>query len=208
MAVRSREMIFETKEEFKEYARSLYKKRCVDSEGTQFFPDFHEGLQVTPGLNSYELIENEANWDVYRSLKTMTDPELVLHCVTFNHNQFHIWDENYNAEVCAKSDEIPNCSIDHRYTKINRTDFVIFGSDYVVLINVCPWSFDDDEIIEPDDMKHRVSNLRKMQELIVNVSRASSTKTRFNVFKLLLFPKQLWGLGNSANYKTAKILVV
>ena len=182
-------MSFENKEEFKEYAKGLFEKHCVDTEKPQFFPDFDEDSEVPPGVNSYELNEVDANWDVYRSLKTLSNPEIVLHRVTFNHNQFHIWDENYNPEVCASSENIPNCSIDHRFTKINRTDFVIFGSDYVVLINVCPWSFDEDENIEPDDIKNRISSLRKMQEMIVNVSRESSATTLFNIFKFIAFPK-------------------
>ena len=186
-------MSFENKEEFEEYAKGLFEKHCVDTEKPQFFPDFDEDSEVPPGVNSYELNEVDANWDVYRSLKTLSNPEIVLHRVTFNHNQFHIWDKNYNPEVCASSENIPNCSIDHRFTKINRTDFV------------CPWSFDEDENIEPDDIKNRISSLRKMQEMIVNVSRESSATTLFNIFKFIAFPKTDFGpqklsqLDNSEN---------
>ena len=166
-------MIFETKEDFKSYARDLFEKHCIDSKRTQFFPDFDEDLGVPPFFIGYELNEVDAIWNMYCSLKTLSDPKLFLHRVTFNHNQFHVWYENYSPEACAKSEEIPNCSIDHRLTKINLTDFVIIGSDFVVLINVCPWSFDEDEKIELEDLKNRISNLLKMQEMIFKVSEAS-----------------------------------
>ena len=181
-------MIFETKEDFKKYARDLFEKHCIDSKKTPFFPNYDEESETAPCFIGYEQNEVDAIWNVYCSLKTLSDPKLVLQRVAFNHNQFHIWDENYNPEACAKSEEIPNCSIDHRSAKINQTDFVIFGSDFVILINVCPWNFDEDEKIELEDLKNRVSNLRKMQELIAKVSQTSSSTTFFKVFKFVAFP--------------------
>ena len=64
----------------------------------------------------------------------MKDPLIVFHGFEYSHDQFRIWDSNHDRKTCRYSEVKPNCKNAH--ADEGEHDFVVFGPDYIVMIEV------------------------------------------------------------------------
>ena len=135
-----------TNNDYIKNGKLIFEEHCPASKGRPlFFPDVAvarlPGNQSSTGREIRALhIEAEldkCNSHVYSALKCLNNqPIIVLHKFLYNHNQFHMWDPQYDPEACAKEPHIPNCSLEYRSAVAGSHDFLLFGPGYVVLIDV------------------------------------------------------------------------
>ena len=76
----------------------------------------------------------EAEVVVYRALEKLKEPLIVFHSFDYSHDQFRIWDSNHDRKTCSRSGVKPNCKNAHADEA--EHDFVVFGPDYIVMIEV------------------------------------------------------------------------
>ena len=76
----------------------------------------------------------EAEVVVYRALEKLKEPLMVFHSFEYSHDQFTIWDSNHDRKTCRRSKIKPNCKNAH--ADEGEHDFVAFGPDYIVMIEV------------------------------------------------------------------------
>ena len=87
---KSKTLSFKNKEDFIDKADRLFELKCRDKNLPLFFPDngnIH--IEMFPlRSDMYSDCEEESNKIVYNALKSIQQPILVLHGLTFNHIQF------------------------------------------------------------------------------------------------------------------------
>ena len=182
---------FKTKQDFIENGEKLFQKNCEAKHLPLFFPEVSstvlEQLPLRPDL--YNRHEDTCNKIIYNALKTLRQPVLVLHGITFNHNQFYMWDPKHDPEKCAKSDDIPNCSSDHNSTDMGKIDFLIIAPKCIVAIDTHPRN-----MIKPDTIKKKLSNQRTAFQLIDRIGKkdmcgnASDVSDQYKFFQTILLP--------------------
>ena len=58
----------------------------------------------------------------------------MFHGLKYTHSQFRLWDINHNRKSCSESGRNPSCK--NPDADEGEHDFVVFGPDYIVLIEV------------------------------------------------------------------------
>ena len=183
---------FKSKEDFIINGEKLFHKYCSsDKHLPLFFPDITDKLtdyRLFRG-NMYEKDETKSNKIIYKALKTLQQPVMVFYGINFSHNQFHMWDPNYDPEKCAKVEATPNCSIEHGSKIVGEMDFLIVGPKYIVVIDVHSRTASDDSV-ESKISKQQTSiqlmdQIGKTAPLSGNHSRNSD---QYKVFQFCFFP--------------------
>ena len=71
----------------------------------------------------------EAEVVVYRALENLNEPITGFHGLKYSHLQFRIWEKSHEVRTCRMCRDHPNVDeCEH--------DFIVFGPDYIVLIEV------------------------------------------------------------------------
>ena len=227
-----------TKQGFIENGRKFFEEHCTTSEESQlFFPNIDV---IGPSQEAfynwfrdfYQKTEEERfKIEIYKALKGSEGiqlPMIVLNQFIYNHEQLHLWDSKYEPEVCAKSNTVPNCSIEHVSTIVGCHDFVIIGPGYVVIIDVYTPITDmllrktyagmksDHAALETSEEKRRsslnfkLSSKRASLELIRKIASTvlADQSECENVSDLLMDLKlfrYIAFLGNDDEYRTSKV---
>ena len=196
-----KKMQFRTREDFIENGRALFQKHCGDRDLPLFFPD-ESSNEKFPLLSDFQQrekddIDNESNnlSKIHKILASFKGPVLVLCGLKYNHCQFHLWDPDFDAMAGAKRETIPNCSIEHGSKIVGSNDFILFGPDYAVLIEVHPSVVSAESKASPNQkrrLSEKLSNQRTLIEFIRKIASAKESKTEgvseFKVFRYIAFP--------------------
>ena len=190
-----KKMQFRTREDFIENGRALFQKHCGDRDLPLFFPDksSNENFPLLSDMQQKEKddIDNDSNnlSKIHKILASFKDPVLVLCGLKYNHYQFHLWDPDFDPEACAKRETIPNCSIEHGSKIVGSNDFILFGPDYAVLIEVHPSVVSAESKASPNQkrrLSEKLSNQQTLIEFIRKIASAKELKTEgVSEFKVL-----------------------
>ena len=211
-----------TKQGYIEEGRKFFEKHCATSKERQLcFPNIDViGPSQEPFYQKTE--EEQFKIEIYKALKGIEGiqlPMIVLNQFLYNHEQLHLWDPKYEPEMCAKSNTVPNCSIEHKSTIVGCHDFVIIGPDYVVIIDVYTPTTDmllQETALEISEEKRRsslnfkLSSKRASLELIrkiastVMVDQSECENVSDLLMDLKLF-HYIAFLGNDDDYRTSKV---
>ena len=94
----------------------------------------HENDAIARKTEKQKQEDYEAEVVVYRALEKLKEPLIVFHSFEYTHKQFHIWDPNHDRKACGISVVKPNCK--NADADEGENDFVVFGPDYIVIIEV------------------------------------------------------------------------
>ena len=214
-----------SKQEYIQNGKFFFEEHCNTSRGRPlFFPDIEisrkSGKLVAGGVPAIhkEPEADSCNLDVYRAMKCLKQPVIILHKLIYSHNQFHMWQPTYNPEACAKQQTIPNCSLEHRSSVVGYHDFLLFGPDYVVIIDVYAPVTDEEveklrtskpkltshQVLERleeqcrSQLELKLTRQRRSLELIERIAKtvqsetetASKATTAFKLFRYIAFPNK------------------
>ena len=192
-------MQFRTKTDYIENGRPIFEKYCLDKDLPLFFPNkpSREILPLLSDLEQRKEYDNVNDWyglkKVHKILASLKQPVLVLCDLRYNHNQFHLWDPDYDPEACAETKTVPNCSIEHRSKVVANNNFLLFGPDYVVIIDVHSSVLNADSRKVPDlNLNKKISNQQTSVEFIRRIASVKESDTDkitdFKVFRYIAFP--------------------
>ena len=103
-----------------------------------------------------------------------------------------MWDQYFDPRACAKKETIPNCSIVHGTKIIGSNDFLVFGPNYAVLIDIHPSVVSAVSKTSPKQkrrLSEKVSYQQTSVDFIRKIASAKESKTEgvtdFKVFRYI-----------------------
>ena len=144
----------------------------------------------------------EAEVKIYRALEKLDEEIIVLHGLKYSHYQFRIWDQNHNPKDCSKKTQNPNCDKKNLHADEAEHDFIVIGSNYIVIIEVknpstaddCPIKVSSQTNTDPIQSAIRTAEkqFNKGLQIIEGIARESNIATGnasdFKVFQVVALP--------------------
>ncbi|XP_063713652.1 uncharacterized protein LOC134841549 [Symsagittifera roscoffensis] len=192
-------MNFTNKEQYLEHGKLLFDKlgiailspRCMPS-----VPDRHIDDDEYLSDIFTDLDEFKSNKDIFKILEDKKKSYILSLCeVNISHKQLQMWNPQHSPEDCAQTANIPNCSLEHRGKVEARNDFIVFGEDFIVLIQVVNRKAPNyDATTFPEKIRTKELDQFKTVQLIQSLEKVclqDKTKERdIRVFRFFAYPKE------------------
>ena len=190
-------MKFRIKEELIENGKILFDKHCGDKKFPLYFlntylndDNSHVGLISSDAYKYYGEPGHEAVCDALTSLES--EPVLVLQGITISNDQFEMW-----TTVNDSSEKLLNSANQDSSTVVLSTDFMVFGPNYIVLIDIVKNSADNAYNAELESLiLEKLRKQRKMKKLIWRVGQSNQpsgetreTHPHFKVLRYIAFSR-------------------